>query len=387
MVYRAIGLMSGSSLDGLDIAFVEFHENAGKWSFQLIKADCIEYNNEWIEKLKKSTSLSAKDYQLLHVEYGHFLGQQLNHFIEKNNLHFQVALIASHGHTTFHLPAKKMTAQLGDGAAIAAETKLPVVTDLRSLDLAFGGQGAPIVPIGEKLLWNEYDFFLNIGGIANISMNSESDSGYGYIAFDICPANKVLNMLAQQTGKEFDEEGKLAALGSVIPDLLEKLNALDYYKLEYPKSLANEFGTEVIYPLILDSVPFPIMIGSTGSRIQDAMRTYIEHIAMQIENAIVLLNNNKSKTQNLPVGRQGQKLLVTGGGAFNTFLMERLSYRLKETAIEIIVPELQLVKFKEAIVMALIGVLRWRQEYNVLSSVTGAERNSIGGALWTGQEA
>ncbi|MBK5273016.1 MAG: anhydro-N-acetylmuramic acid kinase, partial [Bacteroidia bacterium] len=253
MVYRVVGLMSGSSLDGLDIAFVEFHENAGTWSFEIIQADCYNYSNEWVSKLKNAPSLSALDYQLLHVEYGHYIGQQVNHFIEVNNLNYQVALIASHGHTTFHLPSKKMTAQLGDGAAIAAETKLPVVTDLRSLDIAFGGEGAPIVPIGEQLLWNDYDFFLNIGGIANISFNGNTASGSGYIAFDVCPANKVLNMLAKETGKDFDDEGTIAATGTINTDLLEKLNALDYYQRSYPKSLGNEFGTETVYPMIRDT--------------------------------------------------------------------------------------------------------------------------------------
>src|SRR5689334_1437818 len=215
MIYRAIGMMSGSSLDGLDIAFSEFQENGGKWNYEIKQADCYPYSKEWAHKLRTATSLDALEYQLLHVEYGHYLGQQINKFIEENSLNYQVALISSHGHTSFHIPSKKMTAQLGDGAAIAAETQLPVVTDLRSLDIAFGGQGAPIVPIGEKLLLNDYDYFLNIGGIANISMNTESSSDSEYIAFDVCPANKVLNMLVQQTGKEFDEGGKIAATGNI----------------------------------------------------------------------------------------------------------------------------------------------------------------------------
>ncbi|MES1226416.1 MAG: anhydro-N-acetylmuramic acid kinase, partial [Bacteroidota bacterium] len=169
MVYRVIGIMSGSSLDGLDIAFVELHENAGKWNYEIIKADCYKYTVEWGEKLRSAISLNALDYQILHTDFGHYIGRQVNRFIEENELHYKVALITSHGHTTFHIPAKKMTAQLGDGAAIAAETSLPVVTDLRTLDVALGGQGAPIVPIGEKLLLGNYDYFLNLGGIANIS--------------------------------------------------------------------------------------------------------------------------------------------------------------------------------------------------------------------------
>ena len=369
MVYRAIGLMSGSSLDGLDIAFVELQEQAGKWSYEILQAGCYAYSDEWVTRLKNAIHLSAKDYQLLHAEYGHYTGQQVNKFIEVHQLHYKVAVIASHGHTTFHLPAQKMTAQLGDGAAIAAATQLPVVSDLRALDVAFGGQGAPIVPIGEKMLLGDYDYFLNLGGIANISAKP-SLKDEGYIAFDVCAANRVLNMLVNKLGKEYDDGGKIAATGSVNNELLEKLNSLDYYKQSFPKSLANDFGTDIIYPMIQDS----------GIGIQDALRTYVEHIALQISNVIRTSGNFKSQTSNL-------KLLATGGGALNTFLIMRLSEQLKELAVELVIPDKKLINFKEALIMAFIGVLRWRQEYNVLSSVTGAARDSIGGALWTGQEA
>ena len=365
MVYRAIGLMSGSSLDGLDIAFVEFQEQGGKWTYEILQADCYAYTNEWVAKLSDAINLSARDYQLLHAEYGHYTGQQINKFIEEHQLHYKVAVIASHGHTTFHIPDKKMTAQLGDGAAIAAETKLPVVSDLRALDVAFSGQGAPIVPIGEKLLLGDYNFFLNLGGIANISLNAEK-----YVAYDICPANRVLNMLVNQLGKEYDDGGQIAATGTVNNELLEKLNALEYYKQPYPKSLANDFGTDVVYPIIKDS----------NLEIKDALRTYVEHIVVQIRESISTSGNFKLQTSNL-------RLLASGGGGFNTFLIQRLSDSLKELNIEVIVPDKKLVNFKEALIMAFIGVLRWRQEYNVLSSVTGAARDSIGGALWTGQEA
>src|SRR5215469_11046772 len=306
MIYRAIGVMSGSSLDGLDIAFVEFQENRGKWTYEVRKASCYSYSNEWITKLKLATSLNAMDYQLLHVQYGNYIGQQINKFIDENNLHCQVALISSHGHTTFHVPSKKMTAQLGDGAAIASETELPVITDLRSLDVAFGGQGAPIVPVGEKLLLNEYDFFLNLGGIANISFNRDP-----YIAFDVCPANRVLNMLANVAGKEYDNKGEMAAKGKINEELLQKLNELDYYKQSYPKSLANDFGTDIVYQMILDA----------GCEIQDALRTYVEHICDQVKLSIVncqLSNSNRPQTTN-------DTLLVTGGGALNQFLIRRLT--------------------------------------------------------------
>ena len=366
MIYRAIGIMSGSSLDGLDIAFTEFQENAGKWTYDIAHATCYSYPGEWIEKLKSATSLTGLDYQLLHAEYGHYIGRQVMKFIELNNLQFQVALISSHGHTTFHIPSNRMTAQLGNGAAIAAETELPVITDLRSLDVAFGGEGAPIVPIGEKLLLGDYDFFLNLGGLANISFNSEP-----YVAFDICAANRVLNMLAAGAGHEFDDKGNLASQGELNPALFRALNDLEYYKRSHPKSLANDFGTDTVYPMIRNS----------GGIITDALRTYVEHIIFQIMNAI------ESLSKNLTEKKKNRKLLVTGGGAFNSFLIQRLNDELKKQNIEMLIPGGNLVKFKEAMIMAFMGVLRWRQEYNVLTSVTGAVRNSINGALWIGQEA
>lgn len=358
MVYRAIGLMSGSSLDGLDIVFAELLENAGKWSYEILAADCYEYPAEWATRLKNATELNARDYQLLHTEYGHYTGEQVNQFIQSHNLQYKVGVIGSHGHTTFHEPQNKMTGQIGDGAAIAAATLLPVVSDLRALDVAFGGEGAPIVPIGEKLLLGDYSYFLNIGGIANISHNSEK-----YVAYDICAANRVLNMLAQETGKEYDAGGEMARSGNVIEELLKELNSFDYYKRPYPKSLANSFGIETIYPIFKKYDAF----------IRDLLRTYTEHIALQVSDAVD--------------AREGeQELLATGGGALNTFLIERLQKLLKKKNVTVVVPDENLVKYKEALIMALIAVLRWRGEYNVISTVTGAKRASIGGALWLGGE-
>lgn len=360
MIYRTIGMMSGSSLDGLDIAYVEFLENGGKWSYQIVAADCLPYTDEWVEKLKNATTLSALDYQLLHTEYGHYLGRKVNDFIEVNELHYKVGLVTSHGHTTFHLPAKKMTAQLGDGAAIAATTQLPVVTDLRALDVGFGGEGAPIVPIGEKLLFGDYPYLLNIGGIANISI-----AGNEFRAFDICAANRVMNMLANEAELAYDKDGNLAKKGSTNQQLLNELNGLNYYALPWPKSLPNSFGTETVFPLIK----------KYKLSTEDALNTYTTHIVRQIKNAVL---NNKTGNE------AGQKMLVTGGGAFNKYLIEKLQESLVD--IEVIVPAKEVVEFKEALIMALIGVLRWREEYNVLSTVTGAKRNSVGGAMWMGQE-
>jgi anhydro-N-acetylmuramic acid kinase len=365
MVYRVIGIMSGSSLDGLDIAYVEFEETARKWSYEIKAATCLPYNNEWFEKLQNATNLSAYDYLLLHSSYGKYIGEQVNKFIEEFDLHHKIQLISSHGHTTFHSPDKGMTAQLGDGAAIAATTEVNVVSDLRSMDVAFGGQGAPIVPIGEKLLFNDYSYFLNLGGIANLSFKSPD----GYIAFDVCAANRVLNMLANAEGKEFDEGGSIAASGKVYTPLLTRLNALPYYSHTYPKSLANTFGTDEVFPLV------------NGFDISNAdrLRTYTEHVVMQIGYAIQQLADNK---ETVPA-----KMLVTGGGALNTFLIRRLSDALQSFNIEVVVPDPTLINYKEALIMGLIGVLRWREEYNVLDTVTGASRSSIGGAVWIGQEA
>jgi len=363
MIYRAIGMMSGSSLDGMDIVYVEFEESGGKWSYNIVAAECMSYDDSWLQRLRGADKLDAYEYMLLHTAYGRLIGEKINEFIEHNELHHKVQVIASHGHTVFHAPQQGMTAQLGDGAAIAAITGINTVTDLRAMDVALGGQGAPIVPMGEKILLAGYDYYLNLGGIANISANLSSD----YIAFDVCPANRVLNMLAETEGKAYDDGGAMAAAGSINTSLLTQLNNQDYYKQPYPKSLANNFGTDVLYPLIL----------SHYLSAADALRTYTEHIVQQVVYAI---NNSKLQTIN-------HKLLVTDGGTFNNFLIERLKNALAAFNIEVVVPDEKLVKFKEALIMALLGILRWREEYTVMHSVTGASRSSIGGAVWMGQEA
>jgi anhydro-N-acetylmuramic acid kinase len=363
MFYRAIGLMSGSSLDGLDIVFAEFTEQAGKWSYEIKAADCYAFDDEWKEKLQSATTLSAYDYLLLHTAFGKYLGEQINRFVDANNLHHQVQIISSHGHTVFHAPQLGMTAQLGDGAAIAAATGINVVSDLRALDVALKGQGAPIVPMGEKLLFADYPLLLNIGGIANISYKKEDK----YIAFDVCPANRVLNMLSSLDGKSFDENGNMAAKGNVLREVLNQLNNLSYYRQSFPKSLANQFGTNEVFPLL------------PKENIADALRTYVEHIAIQITKAIEGFNDQLSTTD--------YQLLITGGGAHNGFLINRIKEELRPLNINVVVPEKNIVDYKEALVMALLGILRWREQNTVLSSVTGASRDSIGGAVWIGQEA
>jgi len=380
MVYKVIGLMSGSSLDGLDIVYVHLQENVAtskdsprKWTFDFLHTDCYAYTDAWKHSLAGAADLNARDYQLLHVDYGHWLGEQVLRFIEAHELQYRVQLIASHGHTSLHMPARKMTAQLGDGAALAATTKINVVSDLRAMDLALGGQGAPIVPIGERLLLSGYEFFLNLGGIANISHHPADPAAGAFVAYDVCPANRVLNQLMALVGKDYDEGGRLAATGRVDENLLHRLNSLPYYGEGYPKSLANEFGTEIVYPLIREA----------GLSTPDALRTYVEHIAVQIKHSAERLVPGPAAA--------GRRMLVTGGGAHNHCLIGRLTELLAQLGVEVVVPSADtdkaLIDYKEALVMALIGVLRWREENNVLSSVTGASRDSIGGAVWIGQEA
>ena len=362
MIYKVIGLMSGSSLDGLDIVYTELQEIGGKWNYEISHAACLEYDKEWKEKLTNAVNLPALDYQLLHTAYGEFIGQKINEFIDDHKLHHQVSLISSHGHTTFHLPEKKMTHQLGDGATIAADARLPVVSDLRSMDIAFGGQGAPIVPLGEKLLFTGYNYFLNLGGIANISIHKENE----IIGYDVCVANRILNMLAGEKNLAYDDEGKISSQGKIQPSVLEKLNAMEYYKLPYPKSLANSFGTDIVYPLLK----------SFNINIEDALCTYTEHICIQIKKSLQLYKQEEV-----------QHLFITGGGAFNIFLIERLQKNLGDINFGIYIPSYDVVKYKEALIMALLGILRWREQYTVLASVTGALHDSIGGALWLGTEA
>ena len=358
MVYKVIGLMSGSSLDGLDIAYVQLEEVRGKWSYEIIHAECMSYSEQWVDGLRHAADMNVGDFLKLHTKYGRYLGERVNEFIEKYNLGHKVHFIASHGHTVFHEPQNATTGQIGDGAAIAATTGLPVISDLRAMDLALGGQGAPIVPIGDRLLFGDVDYLLNIGGIANITVQASST------AFDICPANQILNGLAEREGKTMDEGGAMAAQGNLLPGVLDNLNSADYYKLQPPKSLSNEAARDLVFPKLLEA----------EHSTYDLLHTMAQHIADQVANAV----------KQYPHGKEQAKLLATGGGAFNTYLVMQIEKALLPHNVAIVVPDANVVKYKEALVMALIGTLRWREEVNVLSSVTGASRDSVGGALWIG---
>lgn len=358
--YYVIGLMSGSSLDGLDVAYCQFDFLNDQWTHKILVAEVVPLPEKCLADLKLLPTAVAKTFCQADTGLGSFFGECVNSFMEKHALQGKVHFIASHGHTIFHFPEKKFTAQIGSGAALAAITKLPVVCDFRTTDVALGGQGTPIVPIGDKLLFTDFTFCLNIGGIANISGKSAEN----IVAFDVCAANQVLNHLAGLLGKEFDANGTIAQSGNVDKELLAQLNALDFYSRPYPKSLDNSFSREMVLPILALS----------DISTEDKLRTYTEHIAVQVGahiKRIVKAEKMNADTE--------YKMLVTGGGAFNAFLLERIN---AQTKILVQVPGEELIKFKEALVIALMGVLRRRNEINVLSSVTGAIKDSIGGAVY-----
>lgn len=342
--YFAIGLMSGTSLDGLDLCYAKFvfSEN---WSFEIIHTETIPYSTDWYDKLKKAVTLSAEDLIALDKEYGFFLGQKTLEFIEKNKIK-DLDLIASHGHTVFHQPQRKFTLQIGDGRAIKLRTGIETFYDFRSQDVLMGGNGAPLVPIGDELLFSKYDACLNLGGFSNISFKQNERR----IAFDISPVNIVLNHLAEKLGKPYDQEGLIAKEGKVNMEILAQLNALSFYQQNPPKSLGSEWVFESIFPFIKNDT------------IENLIATFTEHVASQI--AAV---TNEYGLNNV---------LVTGGGAYNTYLIESIQ---KKTNTQFILPAPQIIEYKEALIFAFMGVLRSRNEINVLSSSTGSSKDHSAG--------
>jgi anhydro-N-acetylmuramic acid kinase len=349
--YNVIGTMSGTSLDGLDIAHCTFEIVNNKWTFYINSSETNNFPKQLHNKLATSKSLNGLDLMKLHNELGNFIGVSIADFIKSNNIdRNKIDCIASHGHTIFHQTEINLTTQIGNGANISALTKLPVICDFRTTDVALNGQGAPLVPIGDKLLFSEYDYCINLGGIANISYE-ENDTR---IAFDICPVNIVLNKLSLELGKPYDKNGDLAKSGKVNSSLLEELNKLDYYKKTPPKSIGIEYIEAEVFPII-DSYK----ISS-----EDKLRTFVEHTSIQISNTLKSIN---------------KKVLLTGGGTFNSFLAERIQ---SNTNNNVIITSNQIIDFKEALIFAFLGVLRLRKESNCLQSVTGATQNNIGGCIY-----
>lgn len=346
--FDVVGLMSGTSLDGLDLCCVAFDYD-GTWSYRILKAESVDYPEELRNKLATAQSMTALEYARLHSDYGLYLGEQVRAFLERN--HLKVDLIASHGQTVFHQPSVRFTGQIGSGAGIAAVTGIDTVCDFRTTDVALGGQGAPLVPIGDQILFGDYTYCLNLGGFSNISFAE----GTKRLAYDISPVNYVLNRYAGRLGLAYDRDGALARSGKVCEPLLEALNALPFYTQAGPKSLGREWVETEVYPLI-DSYGLPVA---------DVLATFVEHVAVQI-------------ARHVKCGR----VLTTGGGARNTYLVERMQAAAPQVVY--VVPDPLTIDFKEALIFALLGALYMADLPNCLASVTGAARDNIGGCLYKG---
>lgn len=347
--FKVIGLMSGSSLDGVDIAYVNFSHDNKKWFFQIIEAGNVPYTEEWKNKLSEAFNKNQSELKELDLEYGKYLGDITKKFIKKYEL--DPKLIASHGHTIFHMPEKAYTLQIGDGQEIANRTGIMTINDFRTEDVMKGGQGAPLVPIGDKYLFADFPICLNIGGIANVSYDISNQR----IAYDICMANQLLNYLANKLGYDYDNNGNFARKGNVNKELLDILNNNSYYEKDAPKSLGREFFEEYQHHIIDNS----------SLSTDDLLATATEHIAYQIVKA----TNNLDKT----------RMLITGGGAKNNFLVERIR---KMSIHEIVIPDSMIIDYKEALIFAFLGTLKLEDKINVLSSVTGASSDSSSGKIW-----
>lgn len=358
--YKVLGLMSGTSLDGLDMAYCHIWEANGTWNFRIKNTAEIEYSEDMREYLKNAIHLSEEEHAQLHKDYGIWLGQQCRLFLDE--LGEEVDFIASHGHTSHHRPEDGVTFQLGDGQLLANVSGKQVVCDFRTKDVSLKGQGAPLVPIGDRLLFHEYDFCLNLGGISNISFEKNGKR----IAYDIGLANMPLNYITHKMGMAYDKNGQLARSGKLDTTLLNELNTLEYYKLPYPKSTGYEWFTSQIVPLIENS----------SASNPDLLHTFIHHNCEQI--ALAVHQHKADKPDK-------HKLLATGGGALNQFFMDSLQTALGDD-VEVVVPDKTLIAYKEALVFALMGVLRLQGRTNVLKSVTGATSDSCSGEVFFPQE-
>ena len=353
-VFHVIGVMSGTSLDGLDIAFCRF-EKGKNWSFQLLEAKTVPYDTEWKDRLFNSVNISGNNLALLDNALGVWIGQQVKSFVAEKKLNPD--FVSCHGHTVFHQPEKDLTLQIGSGTHIARESGFPVVNDFRTLDVALGGHGAPLVPVGDRLLFSEYDFCLNLGGIANVSFEKEDQR----MAYDITVVNMLLNFLAGKLNLVYDEDGAIAKRGQYQEDLFQELEALHYFQQLPPKSLGWEWFEQEVIP-ILNRYDAPT---------EDQLHTAARHITHRIATEVL--------QETLP--NKTYRLLATGGGARNTYLMQLLAEALAPQ-VEVVIPEERIIDFKESIVFGLLGVLKLRGEANCLASVTGAHRDNCGGVVY-----
>lgn len=345
--YNIVGVMSGTSLDGIDIIYAKYNFDTN-WSFKIHYAETIKYSKEWKATLNLLVNQSMNQLQDIDLAYSEHLAAVILSFIDKHKIK-TIDFIASHGHTALHRPENGVTYQIGNQQVLANILKQKVICDFRVQDVEFGGQGAPLVPIGDRLLFSEFHYCLNLGGFANISFELNNKR----IAYDICPVNIVLNHYVSKLNLEFDDKGQLASTGKINDDLLYQLNELQYYNEKPPKSLGLEWVELNVTPLI----------DSYKLEVEDVLRTYVEHVAIQISQT--LLKNDK-------------RVLVTGGGVYNDFLIDRLKHLSKS---EIVIPQNEIIEFKEALIFGLLGVLKDNNEVNCLKSVTGANRNHSSGKI------
>ena len=346
--YHIIGVMSGTSLDGIDLCYANYNFN-NNWSYKILHATTYNYTDKWKDRLLNSIGLNKSGLRSLDIDYTNLLTSILRDFILQFNIR-NVDAISTHGHTILHQPQKKITYQIGNLPFLSKDLNMNVVCDFRTQDVELGGQGAPLVPIGDQLLFPEYKYCLNLGGFANISYKTDNE----IIAFDICPVNTVLNHYSRIIGHDFDIDGSIANTGKIVPKLLNELNSIDFYKNFKPKSLGIEWVIEMIYKII----------DKNNLSTSDILRTFSEHIVIQIQNVI------KNDFSNI---------LITGGGAKNKFLIELITNRLDN---HINIPDDILIDFKEALIFGFLGVLRLRNENNCLSSVTGASKNHSSGKIY-----
>lgn len=351
---KVLGIMSGTSMDGVDLALCDIQNTSKGYTASIIKGITVPYNESWRVRLSQLRYQNAEVYTKTDVFYGRFLGELSAGFFE--HMGEKADLIASHGHTIFHNPKQSLTAQIGDGATLNAYAKVPVVSNFRRADVGLGGQGAPLVGIGDELLFGEYNFCLNLGGFCNISSTHKGKR----IAFDIAPCNIVLNRLAREQNLQFDENGALAEKGTCILPMLEALNSIDFYQQRHPKSLGREWINKNFWHIVREY---------DGSPLEDRMKTLVQHIAFQVGKTMKGLTENPLNTCSV---------LITGGGAFNHCLRAYLS---TETGCNCVVPDDNLVNYKEALVFALLGAMRIQNVTNTLSAATGASADCIAGSL------
>ena len=344
-MYVVLGLMSGTSLDGLDLCCVNFPDNYS--DFHILAAQTVPYSAIWKSKLENAFFGNTKEINALDKEYGVFLGECITDFINTHSLP-PIDLIASHGHTVFHEPNRGITKQIGSGEEIAKHTGIQVVYDFRTQDVVLGGQGAPLVPVGDVVLFNDYDACLNLGGFANVSFDVQNSR----IAYDIGACNLILNHFAQKLGYEYDDQGFIAKMGTCDESLLNELNNIDYYGFNPPKSLAREFSQSQLLPLL----------SNYDEKI--VLHTYTKHLGFQIGMSLTI--------------SKATKCLVTGGGTYNRFLIDQIQ---QHTSCFLKIPDRSIVDYKEALVFSLLGLLRKENQINVLSSATGAKHDHSSGRI------